>query len=157
MQLPRPLEENEVILAIEQSNDLHLEIEQSVEADLHEEVEPISCHDAAAGVNRDPSHHSEQQLPAVCEVGYNESLEVGYNESLESFRYSVLVVEDDNVQRMLLTKILMRKKITCMSAANGQQALDLVVNGAKFRLILTDLQMPILDGISMALELGSAV
>ncbi|KAK3234070.1 hypothetical protein CYMTET_32683 [Cymbomonas tetramitiformis] len=74
-----PLEKDENIPNIEQRRDLHLDIERSVEVDLHEEVKPTLCHDAASCVDMTPSHPNK--LKTSCEVGSNESLE-------DTFRYA---------------------------------------------------------------------
>lgn len=60
--------------------------------------------------------------------------------------YRVLVVEDDPVNRKVVTAILNKLGGNVDIAENGQQALDLVVNGGSFDLILMDVQMPVMDG-----------
>ena len=66
---------------------------------------------------------------------------------------SVLLVDDSTIMRMVITmnlKRLLGVKIT--EAVNGQDALAKMDNGT-FDLVLTDINMPILDGIGLVREL----
>ena len=60
----------------------------------------------------------------------------------------VLVVDDIEVNRMILKKILSTLGAACETAENGQEALDKFVSSApgEYDLILMDVQMPIMDG-----------
>lgn len=62
----------------------------------------------------------------------------------------ILVVDDVEVNRMILVKILGTLGATCETAENGQIALDKFNASApgEYNLILMDVQMPILDGHS---------
>lgn len=59
----------------------------------------------------------------------------------------VLLVDDNAINRKLGQRFLQQMKIDVTLATNGQEAFDLAVNNT-FDLILMDLQMPVLDGIS---------
>jgi PAS domain S-box-containing protein len=58
----------------------------------------------------------------------------------------VLVAEDGEDNRSLLQHYLRGEPVIVQFAENGLEAVDLVVGGAKFDLILMDLDMPVLDG-----------
>lgn len=57
----------------------------------------------------------------------------------------VLVVEDNKMNQLVVTKFLEREKIAPDVADNGQHALELI-RKRNYDLILMDLQMPVLDG-----------
>lgn len=58
----------------------------------------------------------------------------------------VMLVEDNPVNRMVVETFLKQFKLHVTTAENGQQALDLITQGAQPALILMDLQMPVMDG-----------
>jgi CheY-like chemotaxis protein len=64
--------------------------------------------------------------------------------NLSSF-LTVLVVEDNNSLRKLITIVLKMEGYKVMTAANGVEALDAVSN-VQFSLILLDIEMPIMNG-----------
>jgi len=64
----------------------------------------------------------------------------------------VLVVDDDPDARARLRQVLTRNGWTVAEAANGQEALDMVLH-APPQLILLDLTMPVMDGFTFLHEL----
>ena len=66
----------------------------------------------------------------------------------------VLVVDDDEAIRGLLTAALRRKGLTCQSATDGIDALDHCRN-TRFKVVLTDLMMPRLDGAGLVERLAA--
>ncbi|MBA3031942.1 MAG: response regulator [Gammaproteobacteria bacterium] len=58
----------------------------------------------------------------------------------------VLVVEDNLTNRKVIDAMLTEIGVTVMTAEDGQQAVDAVIQGETPDLILMDLQMPVLDG-----------
>jgi PAS domain S-box-containing protein len=59
----------------------------------------------------------------------------------------VLVVEDDELNRQVAEKILQRAGVEVVLAANGAEAVTLVLeSGTAFSAVLMDLRMPMLDG-----------
>jgi signal transduction histidine kinase/CheY-like chemotaxis protein len=58
----------------------------------------------------------------------------------------VMVVDDDHDIRAGIADILEGRGYTVVTAANGAEALDLLRNGVRPRLILVDLLMPVMDG-----------
>lgn len=66
----------------------------------------------------------------------------------------ILVVDDDFLIRELLSEILLAsEKYEVVSAENGQAALELYRQNADIGLILSDMNMPVMDGLSLIKEL----
>ena len=61
----------------------------------------------------------------------------------------VLIVDDDKDARELLAEILGLDGIRCMTADSGESAWDLLKSSSSIGLLITDLRMAHLDGISM--------
>jgi len=61
----------------------------------------------------------------------------------------ILVVEDNELNRDMLTRRLQRKEFTVICAENGQEGIDMALSENP-DIILMDLSLPILDGWSMA-------
>lgn len=71
-----------------------------------------------------------------------------YNESSCPDRdISILLVEDNLINRRLAQAILVRSGYKVISVASGQEAIQAVKNG-EFGLILMDIQMPDMDGLT---------
>lgn len=58
---------------------------------------------------------------------------------------TILIVENEVSNRILIERVLSTRGYRCISASNGQEALNLL-DKEKVDLILTDLSMPVLDG-----------
>ncbi len=58
----------------------------------------------------------------------------------------ILIVEDEPINRKLMTALLRRVGIECRHAESGRSALEIVLNET-FDLILMDMQMPEMDGV----------
>ncbi len=58
---------------------------------------------------------------------------------------AILIVENEVSNRILIERVLSTHGYRCISASNGQEALDLL-DREPVDLILTDLSMPVLDG-----------
>ncbi len=59
--------------------------------------------------------------------------------------YSILVVDDNEMNRDLLTRRLERQGYQVTTAVDGQQALD-ILSRKEFNLILLDIMLPIING-----------
>jgi CheY-like chemotaxis protein len=64
----------------------------------------------------------------------------------------ILLVEDDTAIRDVLCEVLAIDGYETVTAANGQEGLDKLVEGPTPDLILLDLMMPVKDGFSFRLE-----
>ena len=69
--------------------------------------------------------------------------------------YSVLVAEDNEVNQMVLEELLLEEGAVVTLTGNGQEAVDcLRARGAEaFRVVLMDVQMPVLDGYAATREI----
>jgi len=63
----------------------------------------------------------------------------------------VLVVDDEDSMRALVARAIAMDGHDIATAADGAEALELLGAAATFDLLLTDIQMPIMDGIALAL------
>ncbi len=61
-------------------------------------------------------------------------------------KYRILVAEDNEINRMVIGRILERSGHTHRQAQNGQELLD-ALEEEEFDLVISDMQMPILSGI----------
>jgi PAS domain S-box-containing protein len=66
---------------------------------------------------------------------------------------TVLVVDDNLINRKVLIKILVAAGHTCVEAIDGQKAVDIFLINKKISLILMDIQMPIKDGLEATIEI----
>jgi diguanylate cyclase (GGDEF)-like protein len=73
---------------------------------------------------------------------------------MESTHYKVLVVDDAEPMRKLITTLLSQKGHQCVTANNGLEALDKIME-AKFDALITDIVMPEMDGIALTKELSN--
>lgn len=60
----------------------------------------------------------------------------------------ILLVEDNAINRKVAEAALKRLGLEFQSVENGQEAVDLVRNGERPSLILMDMQMPVMDGVT---------
>lgn len=58
---------------------------------------------------------------------------------------TILVVENEVSNRVLIERVLSTRGYYCLSASNGREALE-ILDREQVDLILTDLSMPVLDG-----------
>jgi len=64
----------------------------------------------------------------------------------------VLIVDDENSMRMLVARAIAADGHEIVTAADGAEALEILESEqASFDLLLTDIQMPVMDGIALAL------
>jgi CheY-like chemotaxis protein len=67
----------------------------------------------------------------------------------------ILIAEDDDAIRELVMRALNEDGHQLTGAADGAEALDALSHGdCEFDLLLTDVKMPVLDGIALALAAG---
>lgn len=70
-------------------------------------------------------------------------------------RLSLIVAEDDPIARRVMETVLGHMKQDVVFATNGREVLDLIQQSTKCDMILMDIDMPIMDGVSAALALRS--
>ena len=74
------------------------------------------------------------------------------SKALSNKKLTILIVEDNVTNQILIKKILQREGHIVQTASDGIEALELA-EGNSFDLIFMDFQMPRLDGIKTAIEL----
>ena len=72
---------------------------------------------------------------------------------MESTHYKILVVDDEEQMRKLIATLLSQKGHQCLTANNGREALDKIMETRVDALII-DVVMPEMDGITLAEELS---
>jgi signal transduction histidine kinase len=70
---------------------------------------------------------------------------------------TILVVEDEEIVRDSTVRILQNLQFTVLSAGSGTEALRVLGGGPKVDLLLTDLVMPDMSGITLAAQAGLPV
>jgi two-component system, cell cycle response regulator CpdR len=65
----------------------------------------------------------------------------------------ILIAEDEDSLRALCARALMTDGHDVVTACDGGEALDVIAReGGRFDLLLTDVKMPVMDGIALALS-----
>jgi two-component system, OmpR family, response regulator ResD len=64
-------------------------------------------------------------------------------------QYKILVVDDEESQRMLYAEYLSMEGFTVLQAADGQEALNKIEANLDITVVLLDLMMPKVDGIKV--------
>jgi CheY-like chemotaxis protein len=59
---------------------------------------------------------------------------------------TVLLVEDQKYNLLVLKKMLERMEIVVITAVNGQEAIDICKQNDELDLVLMDIKMPVMDG-----------
>ncbi len=79
------------------------------------------------------------------EVPY-ETSEIKEEDHLLSIK-RVLIVDDNEANRIILKHMLAYKNVESVLAANGMDALQMLLNGERFDVILMDCHMPVISGL----------
>jgi diguanylate cyclase (GGDEF)-like protein len=69
--------------------------------------------------------------------------------------WRILLVDDEPTQRLIMARLLKRAGYSVEVAGNGKEALAKIASG-DFQLMITDWEMPEMDGIALCRELRSA-
>ncbi len=98
-------------------------------------------------VNSVPNEGSTFSLHLPLKQSETEVSTANSDYRVDGYRGQVLVVEDNRALQMLEKRILENLGLSVILANNGQEAVDLVGTD-RFDLILMDMQMPVMDGVS---------
>jgi two-component system sensor histidine kinase/response regulator len=90
---------------------------------------------------------------SASESGVGESRDSGEDTFGELAGMRVLLVEDNEINQMVAMELLTEKGIEAETVENGVRALRRLNEGAYFDLILMDIQMPEMDGITATLRI----
>ncbi|MEM8794537.1 MAG: response regulator [Pseudomonadota bacterium] len=66
----------------------------------------------------------------------------------------ILIAEDDESVRAFVSRALMIDGHTVTTAEDGSEALDVLSEDSDFDLLLSDIKMPVMDGIALALNVA---
>lgn len=69
---------------------------------------------------------------------------------------TILIAEDEPINFMLLKKMLEKVNCKIIWAKNGQDAIDLVQSDESICLVLMDIRMPIMDGLTATSTIHSS-
>ncbi len=75
------------------------------------------------------------------------------NPRTEPFKYTILIVDDEELIRNLVVTFLSKLGHWCITANNGVDALN-KMRGDKFDAVITDIKMPEMDGIMLTREIS---
>lgn len=76
----------------------------------------------------------------------SKTIDIQVNEQHSFEGSSILIVEDNEFNQLLVKSILADKNVKISCVSNGLEALE-ILNNQKFDIILMDIQMPVMDGI----------
>jgi len=74
--------------------------------------------------------------------------------SKKSPKANILIVDDEPMIRDLLENTMARTSYSCSFAENGAKALEMI-SGQAFDIVVTDIDMPVMDGIELAKTIKS--
>ena len=74
-------------------------------------------------------------------------------ENIAKYKGKVLIAEDNETNQLLITIMLEKRGVEYKLANNGQEVLDEIAQNDIYDLILMDINMPVLDGVSTTKEL----
>ena len=75
------------------------------------------------------------------------------NKSKQERKKTILLVEDQKYNLLVLKKMLERLGINVIPAENGKVAVEICKTNDKFDLVLMDLKMPVMDGYHAMVEI----
>lgn len=72
---------------------------------------------------------------------------------LTNSMYGIMVVEDSLSARNHVVELLKRRNFTIYTATQGDEALGVLAKNPDIKLVITDLEMPVMDGITLSNEI----
>jgi PAS domain S-box-containing protein len=113
----------------------------------------IRQHEGAIGVVTQPGKGSEFFIYLPMDTGDTSLAAAAAKTPLPHGRESILLVEDNALVRKITRRILTEAGYQVMESDNGRNALALLEKGEhRFDLLITDVIMPEMDGISLAVK-----
>jgi two-component system sensor histidine kinase/response regulator len=70
-------------------------------------------------------------------------------------KYTLLIVEDETSQRMLYKEYFEMENFNVLTAADGQEALDVIAKEKHIDMVLLDLMLPKIDGVKVLEKIRS--
>ena len=75
------------------------------------------------------------------------------NQRMESPKYTILVVDDEELMRYLVVSYLSKLGHSCLTAVDGVDALDKIKNN-KIDAVITDIKLPKMNGMALSGEIS---
>ncbi len=113
---------------------------------IEELYPPLSVEHASTQEKKDTRQEIEKQPSREFWRGIPQTPGVDLGSFSEFAGASLLIVEDNEINRKMLLKVLEHSGMKLSTAVHGLEALEAVQNGEKFDLILMDINMPVMDG-----------
>lgn len=88
-----------------------------------------------------------------CTVDHSEVLQYVHFDTAGNSGKRVLVVDDNATNRSMLKNLLTQWELWPVQASSGKEALEIVEKAAPFDLVITDMQMPDMDGVQVAQQM----
>ena len=92
--------------------------------------------------SRDDHYNNHKEISSVCKELIHNTLK----------DKKILIVDDEEFNRLLLNAILSKYNVSLTEATNGNEAVDLIRNN-KYDLVLMDIRMPEKNGIDACIEI----
>ncbi|MDG6777787.1 ATP-binding protein [Thiomicrorhabdus sp. zzn3] len=102
-----------------------------------------------------PLAEDERELPSIEESRLSTPLDGQADEGSSGFQYRVLVVDDSQINRMVLSGFLKELECQVVEAQDGQQAWSLFQQQS-FDIVFLDIQMPVMDGFAVMEKIQQA-
>ncbi len=137
------LEVDEIVdtLSTQISIDSSLEKHKGIFGHLNTESELITIIDPFEIINA----FENKNVIQINDIQKNNS-----SKSVENSTYKILLVEDTVFFRKVISKELEKAGHQVVTANHGQEALDILNKNHKFDLIVSDIEMPVMNGFEMA-------
>ena len=109
----------------------------------------IELHDSRINVDSIPGQGSTFWFTITFDKLYNPAIN-NKNNVETGLNINVLVVDDNQINRLLINKVLKKWGATADFAENGQEAIDKLELHKNFDVVLMDIHMPIMGGLEAA-------
>jgi diguanylate cyclase (GGDEF)-like protein len=73
--------------------------------------------------------------------------------TLKNYDTTILIVDDSNIYRTVMANSLKKIHINVLEAKDGQEALTILENNPKISLVITDYEMPVLNGLELTFKI----
>ncbi len=115
----------------------------------------IELHHSFIQVESEPGKGSVFYFSIVFSKGENFNAQI-VNNVEAGLNLHALVVDDNQINRLLINKVLKKWGATADFAENGEEAIDQIVKNRNYDIVLMDIHMPVLGGLEATKELRSS-